>query len=304
MEVIQRHIQSIRLDPGFRIANETEAELIRQDVLEELFEEQYGAADEGGPFWQLVDRFSGERSDDALYRLVQRIYDESRSHPWPGHWLENMASLFDTGDPGLWTESLKKDVLLELHGAGSLIRKAAALAERPDGPAAYLDNLREDADLIEHLTQMCGVSWEHMYHAFQGGGFGRLKTIKGDETDIELKEQAKELRNAAKDKIQKLKDELFGRPPEQFLEELREMAPVIRTLVGLVNEFSARYSKAKQGKGCWILPIWSITACRFCAGTNPNRGSSFLLPPLLNTASSSWRCCLTNIRTPTECRKR
>lgn len=70
------------LDPGFRIMNEHETELLRQELLEELFEEKYEAHDEGSTFRRLVDWFSGERTDDAMYVLVQRLYDFSQSHPW------------------------------------------------------------------------------------------------------------------------------------------------------------------------------------------------------------------------------
>ena len=69
---------------------------MRQDMLEELFEEKYGEA-EGDPesrFLRLADWFSGERTDDALYRLVQRLYDFSRSHSWPSHWLRRQPPAF------------------------------------------------------------------------------------------------------------------------------------------------------------------------------------------------------------------
>lgn len=81
LEVIQRHFQAVQLDPAFRVANETEIELLRQDVLEELFEERYAGKDPS--FARMVDWFSGERNDEAAFRLVQRLYDFSRSHPWP-----------------------------------------------------------------------------------------------------------------------------------------------------------------------------------------------------------------------------
>ena len=81
MEVIRRYYQLIPLDPGFRILNEHEADLMRQDLLEELFEEKYGEAegDSESRFVRFADWFSGERTDDALYRLVRRLYDFSRT---------------------------------------------------------------------------------------------------------------------------------------------------------------------------------------------------------------------------------
>jgi len=96
LEVVQRYFSLIRLDPGFRIVNETEAELLRQDLLEELLEAYYAASEPepSSPFWRLVDAFSGERSDAALMQLVQKLYDVSRSHPWPDQWLRSAALMF------------------------------------------------------------------------------------------------------------------------------------------------------------------------------------------------------------------
>ena len=55
----------IDVDPGFRIADETEAQLLRDEVLDELFEEEYGKA-ENEDFFRLVDSFTNDRSDTAL----------------------------------------------------------------------------------------------------------------------------------------------------------------------------------------------------------------------------------------------
>jgi ATP-dependent helicase/nuclease subunit A len=250
LEVIQRYYQVIRLDPGFRIANKTESELMRQDLLEELLEEWYGASAEDSPFWRLVDSFSGERSDEPLYRLIQRLYDYSRSHPWPEHWLRETALFFgsDHGSTDPWKESLMADVRLELSGAIELLRQAEKIAGLPGGPEPYLDNLKDDIVLVEHLRDMSTVSWEHLYHAFQSSSFGKLKAVRGDQFDKDLQERVKELRNRAKDRIVKIREELFARTPEQFAEEMRTMAPVIHTLTELVIQFGERYRQAKAAK--------------------------------------------------------
>ncbi|MCS7464882.1 helicase-exonuclease AddAB subunit AddA [Paenibacillus doosanensis] len=251
LEVIHTHYQKIALDPGFRIANETESELMRQDLIEELFEEQYGLAEEGGDFWRLVEWFGGEKSDDAVYRLVQRLYDESRSHPRPAEWLREMAELFVRagGKPNPWLPSLLASVKLELEGVASTLREAMRLAEQPGGPEPYMVNLREDLDAVRYLQDVAGYSWEHLYDSFQGTSFGKLKPCRGDGYDKALQEQVKELRNQAKEQLTELGEELFQRTPEQYDEELSVLAPLMKALVELVIEFGRRYQEAKKAKG-------------------------------------------------------
>ncbi|MEW9701592.1 helicase-exonuclease AddAB subunit AddA [Paenibacillus sp. SI8] len=277
LEVVQRYFSLIRLDPGFRIANETEAELLRQDLLGEMLEQYYAASGENSAFWRLVDSFSGERNDDAIMQLVQKLYDVSRSHPWPEHWLRTTASMFGPppvpqeasdeaasamqealpyvaaamapADYSIWERSLIRDLSLELEGAADLLRQAQQLAELPGGPAPYLDNLREDLLLVENLLETTDYPWSVLYRGFQTVEFGKLKACKGYDYDKELQEEVKELRNRAKEQVNKIKEELFGRTPEQFGEEIAELAPVLHTLVDLVLDFGRRYQEAKATKG-------------------------------------------------------
>ncbi|SEF49405.1 helicase-exonuclease AddAB subunit AddA [Paenibacillus sp. UNC499MF] len=397
LEVIRRHYSLIRLDPGFRIANETEAELMRHDQLEEMMEQYYGESGEDSPFWRLVDTFGGERSDVPLHLLIQKLYDESRSHPWPEHWLREMANMFGpknyeliTGsdasgedertaalaevsegyaeaaaavdaaansatagtteqaasatevepvqhpaaerthpdDPGgrettermaaeraetsaalesegltqelvpeaaatgaassagiegsesegaesalaadnkvnagrsenegegagasaeFWLKGLTDDVRLELQGTAELLKQALEITAQPGGPLPYATAVQDDLTMVEGLADIAGnYPWEILFRAFQSVSFGKLKPCKKDEVDPQLQEQVKQLRSRAKERITSLQEELFGRPPEKFLEETREMAPVIHALVDLVIDFGGRYSKAKAAKG-------------------------------------------------------
>ncbi|MEK8129417.1 helicase-exonuclease AddAB subunit AddA [Paenibacillus filicis] len=253
MEVIQKHYQSIGLDPGFRIANETESALLRQELLEELLEQRYGQTAEGDPFWLLADTFSGDKNDDGLFRLVQRLYDDSRSHPWPEQWLQDCVRLFEErpeGESHPWLASMKAAVRLELQGMEGLLREAVRLAGSPGGPEPYLSNLDDDLATVGYLLEMSGgTSWDHLYHAFQGAAFGKLKPCKGDQVDKALQEQVKELRNSAKDKLASVKEEWFGRSLEEYAGELERMAPLMRTLASLVTEFGEAYRLAKADKG-------------------------------------------------------
>lgn len=139
LEVIRRYYQLIPIDPGFRILNEHEAEMMRQELLEELLEEKYGEMTEDGEdsvFVQLADWFSGERSDDAVHALVQRLHDFSRSHPWPDQWLRDTAAEFalpDTASLGQtqWVQSILAEARLTLDGAVSQLVQAQEISCSP-----------------------------------------------------------------------------------------------------------------------------------------------------------------------------
>ncbi|ULO10258.1 helicase-exonuclease AddAB subunit AddA [Paenibacillus sp. 19GGS1-52] len=258
MEVIRRYYQLIPIDPGFRILNEHEAEMMRQELLEELLEEKYGAVSEDGEdtvFVRLADWFSGERSDDAVHALIQRLHDFARSHPWPAQWLRDTAADFSLPDTDSlsqtpWVQSILEEAKLTLAGAISQLTQGQAIALQPGGPAPYADNLAADLVMVSELIDAVNQRpWAELYDIFMEVSFGKLKACKKDSTDPGLQEAVKELRDSVKKSILELQKALFGRPAAVFLAELHEAAPLMDELAETVIEFGERYRIEKSGRG-------------------------------------------------------
>ncbi|SFS61628.1 helicase-exonuclease AddAB subunit AddA [Paenibacillus sp. 453mf] len=255
MEIIRRYYQLIPLDPTFRILNEYEAELMRQELLMELFEEKYGEEGEGSDFRRLVDWFSGERSDDAMYGLVQRLYDFARSHSWPEHWLSEMAAAFEVRSleelsKTEWVASIMRDAELALGGASDQLKQALDIAQEPEGPAAYAETFTEDLEMVERLlNHVRNGSWSELYDVFSSSAFGKLKSVRKGQADPGLQERAKDLRESVKKTVTELKSVMFGRTPEQFLSELSKIAPLMKKLAEIVILFGERFTREKQAKG-------------------------------------------------------
>ncbi|MEF3354289.1 helicase-exonuclease AddAB subunit AddA [Paenibacillus sp. GYB006] len=255
MEIIRRYYQQIPLDPGFRILNEYEAELMRQELLMDLFEQKYSEEGEGSTFRRLVDWFSGERSDDAMYRLVQKLYDFSRSHSWPSYWLEEMAASFRVNSveelgQSTWVRSIMRDAELALGGAVLLLEQALRIAKEPEGPAAYAETFNSDLEMVhELLSRVKNGAWDELYDVFHQSEFGKLKAVRKGQADPGLQERAKERREAAKKTVMELKTALFGRTPEQFFDEMNKAAPLMEELASVVNQFARVFTEEKKARG-------------------------------------------------------
>lgn len=201
MKVVRQYYFDVEVDPNFRILDDTEGELIREEIMEDLFEEEYGK-ENNDLFFDAVDRFSSDKSDDPLRALIGKLYTFSRSHPDPNAWLDEMVKTYElenveTIEDLPWTEDLFQDVKHQLTGILSWLQKGMELTKEPAGPAKYSENLEVEISLVESLLKV--ESWELLYHAFQQMKFGRLKTIsKRDAVDESLKEQVKGLRDRAK----------------------------------------------------------------------------------------------------------
>ncbi|QIZ07064.1 helicase-exonuclease AddAB subunit AddA [Priestia megaterium] len=253
MEVIRKYYYLIDVDPGFRIADETEAQLIRDEVMDELFEEEYGKKD-NEVFFNLVDSFTSDRSDAALMDIVRSIYDFARSNPLPDQYLKSIIRMYDVSAINNLAElsfiqALLFDIELQLEASREMIKRGLEVTKLPGGPAPRAENFLDDLKIIDTLLLAKQDSWETLYQAMQTWSFSRAKQVKGDHYDKELTEKAQKLREKAKKKIQDIKEELFTRKPESFLRDMDEMRPLIETLVHIVKEFSLRFEKVKREKG-------------------------------------------------------
>ena len=76
LDVIKNNFFEIQISPNFRIASEEEIILLKQEVLEDLFDEKYEKEEKN--FLQLVETYTGYRGDEDLKNLVLKLYEFSR----------------------------------------------------------------------------------------------------------------------------------------------------------------------------------------------------------------------------------
>ena len=76
LDVIRNNFFETNISPNFRVGTEEEIVLLKQEVLEDLFDEKYDAEDEN--FLKLVETYTGYRGDEDLKNLVLKLYEFSR----------------------------------------------------------------------------------------------------------------------------------------------------------------------------------------------------------------------------------
>src|SRR5699024_7003023 len=143
------------IDPSFRIANDMETDLIKQDVLDELFEEWYGKEGvDQAHFFDVVDRFSSDRSDLEVENLILTLYTFSMQNPWPEQWLDQLADVYNIPenwqeDDLTWLSIIKKEVKDQFKAIEEELLLAERIARESDGPYQYLETVAADKLLLE-----------------------------------------------------------------------------------------------------------------------------------------------------------
>lgn len=252
LEVIKNNFHLIDLDPGFRIGDETECELIKQDILADLFEDMYAKKDKC--FLDLVEAYGGNKSDDNLNSLVLKVYRFIMSGPWPENWLKEKVEEFNINSVSelenkLWIKVLKENISLDLNSAYSLLNNAREIAELGGGLEPYLLNINPELEQVEKLINALSEGIVSFYNSLCQVSFGRLKSIRKTSVDDEKAlAKTKNLRDESKKIIENLRDKVFQTSLDEAVLGMQKMYPIMKCLSELVIEFSNRYRDKKREK--------------------------------------------------------
>ena len=255
-DVIRRYFYTIDLDPAFTIAGEEELRLLRKDVLEDVFLSYYEDEEKAPLLYPLADMFGNDRGDDVLMETVSRMYDYSRSMPWPSQWLDDAAAAYAVPDGAAlddlpWCGPVKNYIRSSLEEqARAYEAMLADIRGLPPFAAVYDDLAAEGQALADAVT--CG-SWNELCRAVRAIDFPRLKSLrKLSDDDKALWERCKKVRNAVKKEVaESLLAPYCSVEEGEWLQGMKAMEPVMKGLVRLTGDFAAAYSRKKKEKG-WI----------------------------------------------------
>ena len=258
LAIVKQYAYMLEIDPGFRIANQAEVTLLRDDVLADVLEAAYDTVDEEKTqaLYRLVDSFTSDRDDQAIEILMSKLYDTSRVHAEPFKWLRTLPEAYKLADDVTiddveLSKYVKLTVKHSLEEAFVLVSEMREITLQPDGPAPYAETAEIDFAMIQEGIRISHEgTWQELYDYFGTVKWTTLKRVTKDAVvNPDLQELAKKKREAAKKIVNKMKDTYFVRTPARLLEEIRLMAPTIETLVELTEQFSEQFRIAKLERG-------------------------------------------------------
>jgi ATP-dependent helicase/nuclease subunit A len=251
LDVVKQHAYLLDLDPSFRIANEMEADLLKQEVMEELFEKWYGEENIEEGFFAVVDRFSNDRSDEAVEKLILSLYHFAIQNPQPDAWLDELVTAYNINEDWhesqlAWLEVIKREVKSQFAAVQDEMQLAMDIAKEADGPSQYIDTIQKDFEALQVALDLLD-NWDDLQEFMSSSTFVRLSGKKM-ECDEEKKAKVKNLRESYKKRWNKVKDQWFKRNLASHVKDMQEMAPVVKKLTELVKTFKDRFTQIKKEK--------------------------------------------------------
>ncbi len=245
INLVRSYFYKLDVDSSFKIGDTYNLELLKQDAINQIFENQYELNDDN--FIDLVEAYTSNRKDDELRQMVLKIYDFILSKPNYFEWFEGVIKSYE-GDTGFWLSNYKKDIQTRLNEAKIILKRAFDICDLPSAPKEYQKAISSDIASLENLIASLQnlEEFNHYLSNYTYERLGRISKDRKDCIDVELQESVKNLRKIYKDKfIKDLSENAIYKTESEILEEFKIISIRLKSLYQLVYEFEKEYSKLK-----------------------------------------------------------
>ena len=250
LDVVRNHFYELdNVSPNFRIGDTTEIELLKQEIIEEIFEKKYEEEDKD--FNTLINTYTSYRDDTPLKEIILKIYNYIQSNPFPEKWLNEKIEMFNLEGKKeeysdfsntVWGEELLKEVEEEL------IDDITALQDIEDSLSfdpelnKFWQTIRSDIDMLQTLKNNLD-NWDRAYEISKNINF-----VTGPRKKIEssIKEEAKIIRDDVKKKLNKVINKILICDSDEAKQDIQDMYNVLDKLKYVILEFQEEFSKRKR----------------------------------------------------------
>ena len=247
LEVIKNYFYEIGISPNFRIGDNAEIKLLKQETLEEVFEELY--EEENKDFIKLVDTYCGYRNDNQLRELVLKIYNYSQSMPFPMEWISENVDKFNITNKNdfsqtEWGKLLIKNFKEEAQSAVTALKTVKNELKDDSELEKYYITILEDIEKIEKLLKQ--DSWDDIYNLICNLQFEKWPISR--KIQSELKDKSKQIRDKVEKPIKDFRDTIFIYQSKEAIEDIYDMYKILNILEKVILKFSNKYQENKKEK--------------------------------------------------------
>ena len=250
LDVVRNNFFEIDIAQNFRIGDTTEIEILKQEVIEDLFEEKY--ENEDNDFEKLINTYTSYKDDTPLKELILKIYTYIQSNPFPEKWLNEKIEMFNLSDKldqdfaqTIWgkqllrqVEEILQDGIIKLEAEKENLAKYTELSK-------YYIIINNDIEQLEMLKANLD-SWDKAYTIASGIKFKTWATDK--KIALEAKDSAKITRDIVKKSLEKILDKILIFDSKEANEDINDMYSILTKLKDIILEFGEKFSKRKKEK--------------------------------------------------------
>lgn len=251
-EIIKENFYALDISPNFRIAEDSELSIIKNDALNNVLDALYNEKD--SDFINFTNAFSTAKNENNLTFAVFKLYDFLCSHPFSERWLCEKEQMYDFDCDISQTEWGK--VILNYCADGVQFCKDLCMQSQDlycDFSEEYIkirDLISYDLNYISNLAEIIKEeNWDKVSNMLSGFDFGlRFPALRGlDDSDKFIKDKIMSNRKNIKAVLQTM-CKLFADDRKQCREEIYALSPIVRQLFKTVKLFSEEFKNLKKEK--------------------------------------------------------
>ncbi len=247
--IVKEFFYVLDIERNFRIADESELKLIKQDALKLTLDSMY--AESEPDFFHLVEAFGGTKDDLQLQNNILKIHEFLRSHPYPDLWIDEKLSMFsdfENVSDSVWSKIIIEYAKEAVEFLRSLLKTSYSYLDMEEVLAEKLTPLLiSDSSFVDRLDKALNnpedYSISDVVKTFEKG---RFPAIKGY-TDNYYKVKIQKNRSLFADTIAKL-ESLLSTTEQEAEIQIADLFVVSTQLFNCVRQFSSNYQKLKATK--------------------------------------------------------
>ncbi|WP_297281309.1 helicase-exonuclease AddAB subunit AddA [uncultured Anaerococcus sp.] len=229
------------LSPNFTVISENSNVILREEAIDELFDEEY--AKKRPEFHNFIHNFATSRNDKEAKSIVLKTYDKIISQVNPLDWLETKTS--NPFDFNIFKDNIRERIDLLLED----VSKNKSLAADNGLRDEYIDMLNEEFSLINDLNKLIYSDWDLFIEKINKLKFATMVRARKDEKDIQA--IIKFNRDTYKKELSAISSLVLNTNSDIIRDFTEKEMEVLSELSYLTKRFMKKY-KAKKADGSYL----------------------------------------------------
>ncbi len=253
--VVKNYGHEIDIDPTFRIGDEGEIELIKNDVMQALLEEEYQA---GKPeFLDFAEEFASGKKDDSIGEIIQKLYEFSESSTWPAQWRRECLKSFEISDEAditgsAWGAWYMKQIQYRVESSITEYERLLDMCRFPGGPDYCYEAFAQDVQALRNVFAGINVeelTYDEIRERILNVDFVKKPGKKKVGYDEALHDRIAKRREEIKKQFNEKLQAWVSLPASAVIDGARKAAAAAEEIVYLTDRFAEMFDAAKKKKG-------------------------------------------------------
>lgn len=248
LDVIRNNFFELGISANFRVGDETEIEIMKEEAIEKVFEDNYESENED--FQLLLNMYTSYKDDKPLKDIILKMYDFIASIPFPEKWLDDAIKDYDIKEKDFsdtkWGKIIIDYTKSTIEGYLKNLEQAKKTLEGNQNLIDFYENIKKEIVFYQTIDYS---SWDKIFYQINSKEKNDWpRKSKLDEYEKELKEEAKKIRDSVKNDFEKKLLKLYSYSSDDAILDITSMKKILIIIQKLLTEFKTEFTDRKREK--------------------------------------------------------